>query len=65
MIESLEQRWRRRARRCAELGHPGATYSPWSNRTWCLCGAESVPGDHADHVTCCGGPLDPRPTLTA
>ena len=23
---------------CAEMGHPGTTYNPWSDTTWCACG---------------------------
>lgn len=48
------------ATRCAAIGHPGATYNPWMDQTWCACGAVIRPGDHHQHVTCCGGPLDPR-----
>jgi len=47
---------------CARLGHPGATYNPLLDRTWCACGVVVRPGggDRFYHVTCCGGPLDRR-----
>lgn len=35
------------ADRCAEAGHPGATFNPWLNRTWCLCGEVVTEGDTA------------------
>lgn len=47
-----------RAEVCAELGHPGACYNPWLDKTWCQCGARVQPGDRFEHVACCGGPLD-------
>ena len=46
---------------CAGLGHPGVTYNNWLDRTWCLCGQVSYPGQSstvAAHLACCGGPLD-------
>ena len=46
--------------RCASLGHPGATYNPWLDRTWCLCGEVVRSGDHFEHVACCAGPLSRR-----
>ena len=46
------------AEACGELGHPGATYNPWLKQTWCLCGAVIRDGNHFQHITCCGGPLD-------
>ena len=46
--------------KCAELGHPGATFNPWLNKTWCMCGTVVRDGNHHQHVTCCGGPLDRR-----
>lgn len=49
-----------RAQTCAQLGHPGATYNPLMDKTWCACGAVIRDGDHFEHVTCCGGPLDRR-----
>lgn len=49
------------AARCAAIGHPGSTYHPWLHRTWCACGAVIRDGYHSGHhITCCGGPLDPR-----
>ena len=56
-VMTLEER----DRKCAELGHPGVTFNnvPTVNRTWCVCGAVTYPGDHAVHgVACCGGPLN-------
>ena len=50
-----------RDERCAELGHPGVTYNnfPSVDRTWCVCGKVTYPGNQAQHgVACCGGPLD-------
>jgi hypothetical protein len=43
---------------CAEMSHPGATYNPWMERTWCACGGATYDGDQSSHVACCGGPLD-------
>ena len=46
--------------RCADLGHPGVTYNPWRDRTWCLCGLctyEGRPPSVDGHLACCGGPL--------
>jgi hypothetical protein len=42
---------------CADLEHPGATYNPWQDQTWCLCGTSIRAGDHHAHAACCGGPL--------
>ncbi len=44
---------------CTEMGHPGVTYSPSVDRTWCICGESTYLGDVAQHgLACCGGPLD-------
>lgn len=46
---------------CASLGHPGVTYNPWLNVTFCLCGKRFYDGRPAtvdQHVACCGGPLE-------
>lgn len=46
--------------RCADAGHPGVTYNPWEDRTWCLCGVHTYlgrPDTVAQHLACCGGPL--------
>ena len=48
---------RKRPDLCAEHGHPGVTYNPWQDRTWCLCGDVVRDGDHYTHAACCGGPL--------
>ena len=42
---------------CADRGHPGATFNPWHDKTWCLCGEVVRDGDQATHADCCGGPL--------
>ena len=49
-----------RTARCATISHPGSTYNPWLDKTWCACGAVIRDGNHAQHITCCGGPLDWR-----
>ena len=51
-------RTRKRPDLCAEHGHPGCTYNPWADQTWCLCGAVTYDGDQATHADCCGGPLE-------
>lgn len=43
---------------CAEYGHPGCTYHPQMDKTWCLCGAIIRDGNHHTHAACCGGPLE-------
>lgn len=43
---------------CAEHGHPGVTYNPREDRTWCLCGEVVRDGNHHTHAACCGGPLE-------
>jgi hypothetical protein len=45
---------------CADHRHPGATYNSWLDVTVCACGVAWIPGNHAGHVVCCGGPLDRR-----
>ena len=45
---------------CAEQGHPGVTYHPQMDRTWCLCGDVIRDGNHFTHAACCGGPLEER-----
>ena len=37
--------------------HPPATFNPWHDMTWCLCGAKTYPGNVATHAACCDGPL--------
>jgi hypothetical protein len=39
---------------CVGRGHPGTTFNPWMNRTWCACGEIVVEGNTADHQLCCG-----------
>jgi hypothetical protein len=29
---------------CEEWLHPGVTYNPWEDLTWCLCGKVTYPG---------------------
>lgn len=48
-----------RPARCADHGHPGVTYHPQMDRTWCLCGVvvrdgNTVTWPKADG---CHGPL--------
>ena len=47
---------------CAEHDHPGVTYNPQMDKTWCLCGDVIRDGNHHTHAACCGGPLE-EPTL--
>lgn len=49
---------RKRPDLCAEHGHPGVTYNPHMDKTWCLCGEVVRDGDHFTHAACCGGPLE-------
>lgn len=49
---------RKRPDLCVEHGHPGVTYNPWADATWCLCGEVVRDGDQATHAACCGGPLE-------
>jgi hypothetical protein len=39
---------------CVERGHPGTTYNPLMDRTWCACGEVITDGDTATHALCCG-----------
>lgn len=38
--------WRTCPEKCADHGHPGVTYNPWADRTWCLCGQVTRDGHH-------------------
>lgn len=53
--------WHRtRPELCAQHGHPGVTWNPWEDRTWCLCGKHTYKGRAAtvdQHLACCDGPL--------
>lgn len=40
--------WRYMPEKCADHGHPGNTYNPWQDRTWCLCGETVVDGNTVD-----------------
>lgn len=42
---------------CPFFFHPPATYNPWMDRTWCLCGRKTYPGDHATLIACEYGAL--------
>lgn len=42
---STPSTWRYTPERCGDHGHPGHTYNPWQDRTWCLCGAQIVDGN--------------------
>ena len=50
---------RRRPDLCADHDHPGQTYNPWMDQTWCLCGEVRTAGNRVDLplATTCGGPL--------
>ncbi len=53
---------------CAGLGHPGVTYNPWEDRTWCRCGTRTYPGLSeavGQHLACCAGPLAANPERVA
>ena len=51
---------RKAPERCADYDHPGVTYHPQLDKTWCLCGAVVRDGDRVatPHMACCGGPLE-------
>ena len=53
---------RKRPDLCAEHDHPGVTYNPWLDKTWCLCGQIIRDGNQVaiPHAACCGGPLEER-----
>ena len=51
-----------RAALCPELGHPGATYNPHMDQTWCTCGARIYPGNRVSPLTRNHGPLAAWPT---
>lgn len=40
--------WRYMPERCGDYDHPGSTYNPWHDRTWCLCGEKVVDGNMVD-----------------
>lgn len=46
---------------CAGYGHPGCTYNPLMDMTWCLCGAVIRDGDQNTLADQCGGPLSGAP----
>ena len=48
---------RKRPDLCADHGHPGVTFHPREDKTWCLCGDVIRDGNHHTHAACCGGPL--------
>lgn len=54
--------WRTCPEKCADHGHPGCTYNPQMNRTWCLCGEVVRDGNQLDptHPACCDGALTER-----
>lgn len=45
--------------KCADYNHPGVTYNPWHDRTWCICGDVIRDGNQVivPHAACCGGVL--------
>lgn len=56
---SAPDRWRKRPDLCAGNGHPGVTYNPHMDKTWCLCGEVIRDGNQFTHGACsgCGGSL--------
>jgi hypothetical protein len=46
---------RKTPERCADFAHPGATYNPWADKTWCLCGEVVHDGNTVTHDSCCCG----------
>lgn len=56
-------RTRTRPDLCADHDHPGVTYHPQLDRTWCLCGDvvrdgyAITTGNWPHKADCCGGPL--------
>lgn len=46
---------------CAEHDHPGVTFNPWHDKTWCLCGEVIRDGDVATWAAHPGGPLSGEP----
>lgn len=44
---------------CGGGGHPGVTYNPWADETWCLCGAKITAGNAVvwPLADTAGGPL--------
>jgi len=57
----------RRPDLCADLDHPGITYHPWMDQTWCLCGRRVQPGNQVPVITDSGlthwWPNELRPLL--
>lgn len=41
-------RYRNAPERCGTYGHPGVTYHPRMDRTWCQCGDVTRDGNHSD-----------------
>lgn len=53
-------RYRTRPDLCVGAGHPGVTYNPWLDETFCLCGGVRRSGRAPsvdEHLACCNGPL--------
>ena len=50
--------------KCADHGHPGAAYNPLGDKTWCLCGARTYPGDAVDRTDSSLGPADCGPSIS-
>lgn len=44
---------------CPAFFHPPVTYNERMDRTWCLCGRKTYPGDATStpHLACCDGAL--------
>lgn len=50
--------WRHRLRPdlCPHVGHPGSTYNPIMDATWCLCGARRIRGNAVQRTSRALGP---------
>lgn len=44
---------------CQYFLHPPVTYNPWIDRSWCLCGQKTYPGECVVkiHLACCEGAM--------
>lgn len=61
-------KWRNTPELCPYFFHPPVTYNPWTDRSWCLCGRKTYPGqcESRIHLACCDGALtEPSPAYIA
>jgi len=49
--------WVHRPDLCEGEGHPGVTYNPLTDKTWCLCGERVYKGNQHTWADAKGGPL--------